>query len=121
MAPCPNCRMVGLRKVSGGEPTLARRAAESAMASSGSTEPCCAVPGPLRIFSGIEKTPSPSFAVKAPRPGFRLPLQTKIRAPAQLCGCLFGGNVDIRFDNVEDTGCALVDAKQRSVGRSIDM
>jgi hypothetical protein len=48
-----------------------------------------------------------------------LPLQTKIHTPAQLCGCLFGGV--IRFDNVEDAGCALVDAKQRSVGRSIDM
>jgi len=41
--------------------------------------------------------------------------------PAELCGCLLGGNVVIRLDNVEDAGCSLVDTKERSAGGSIDM
>jgi hypothetical protein len=41
--------------------------------------------------------------------------------PAELGGCLLGGNVVIGLDNVEDAGCALVDAEEGGVGGSIDM
>jgi hypothetical protein len=41
--------------------------------------------------------------------------------PAELGGCLLGGNVVIGLANVEDAGCALVDAEEGGVGGSIDM